>query len=71
MAGGPNATVTPRTAVPVYTRVLLNTFLTSLVVTGLCRALGRTYAWLVILGSKGPIVAAYGALGLGPVPQWA
>jgi ABC-type spermidine/putrescine transport system permease subunit I len=57
--------------VPVYTRVLLNTFLTSLVVTGLCLALGRTYAWLVILGSKGPIVAAYGALGLGPVPQWA
>ena len=87
--------------VPVYTRVLLNTFLTSLVVTGLCLALGypvayvmarrpgrvstllltvvamsfwtgflvRTYAWLVILGSKGPVVAAYGALGLGPVPQ--
>jgi putative spermidine/putrescine transport system permease protein len=87
--------------VPVYTRVLLNTFLTSLVVTGLCLALGypvayvmarrsdwlatllltvvamsfwtgflvRTYAWLVILGSKGPVAAAYGALGLGPAPK--
>jgi putative spermidine/putrescine transport system permease protein len=29
----------------------------------------RTYAWLVILGNKGPIVAAYGALGLGRPPQ--
>lgn len=87
--------------VPVYLRVLGNTFLTSLVVTGLCLVLGypvayvmarrsgwlstllltvvamsfwtgflvRTYAWLVILGSKGPVAAAYGALGLGPAPQ--
>jgi len=87
--------------VPVYTRVLLNTFLTSLIVTGLCLVLGypvayvmvrrndwvstllltvvamsfwtgflvRTYAWLVILGSKGPVAAAYGALGLGPAPK--
>jgi ABC-type spermidine/putrescine transport system permease subunit I len=29
----------------------------------------RTYAWLVILGSKGPVVAAYHALGLGPPPK--
>src|SRR5206468_471511 len=29
----------------------------------------RTYAWLVILGSKGPVAAAYGALGLGKAPQ--
>src|SRR5579871_1909080 len=29
----------------------------------------RTYAWLVILGSKGPVVAAYAALGLGQPPQ--
>jgi putative spermidine/putrescine transport system permease protein len=29
----------------------------------------RTYAWLVILGSKGPVVAAYRALGLGSAPQ--
>jgi putative spermidine/putrescine transport system permease protein len=29
----------------------------------------RTYAWLVIFGNKGPIVAAYGALGLGKPPQ--
>jgi ABC-type spermidine/putrescine transport system permease subunit I len=29
----------------------------------------RTYAWLVILGSKGPVAAAYGALGLGQAPQ--
>ena len=87
--------------VPVYARVLLNTFLTSLVVTALCLVLGypvayvmarrggwlgtalltmvamsfwtgflvRTYAWLVILGSKGPVVAAYAALGLGKAPQ--
>jgi len=86
--------------VPVYTHVMLNTFLTSLVVTALCLVLGypvayamarrtdwvstllltvvamsfwtgflvRTYAWLVILGSKGPVVAAYHALGLGPAP---
>jgi len=87
--------------VPIYTRVLVNTFLTSLVVTALCLVLGypvayvmarrggwvgtvlltivamtfwtgflvRTYAWLVILGSKGPVVSAYQALGLGPAPQ--
>jgi putative spermidine/putrescine transport system permease protein len=88
-------------AVPLYTRVMVNTFLTSLLVTGVCLVLGypvayvmarrndwvatllltvvamsfwtgflvRTYAWLVILGSKGPVVAAYQALGLGPAPQ--
>src|SRR5215813_3392901 len=87
--------------VPLYTRVLINTFLTSLVVTAACLVLGypvayvmarrsgwvgtvlltivamsfwtgflvRTYAWLVILGGKGPVAAAYGALGLGPAPQ--
>jgi putative spermidine/putrescine transport system permease protein len=87
--------------VPLYTRVLVNTFLTSLVVTACCLVLGypvayvmarrggwisttlltvvamsfwtgflvRTYAWLVILGSKGPVVAAWQALGLGQAPQ--
>jgi putative spermidine/putrescine transport system permease protein len=87
--------------VPVYTRVMVNTFVTSLVVTALCLVIGypmayvmarrpgwvptalltivamsfwtgflvRTYAWLVILGSKGPVAAAYGALGLGTAPQ--
>jgi putative spermidine/putrescine transport system permease protein len=87
--------------VPVYTQVMVNTFLTSLVVTALCLVLGypiayviarrndwvstllltivamsfwtgflvRTYAWLVILGSKGPVVAVYQALGLGPAPK--
>ena len=72
--------------VPVYTRVMVNTFVTSLIVTALCLVIGypiayvmarragwvstllltivamsfwtgflvRTYAWLVILGSKGP-----------------
>lgn len=29
----------------------------------------RTYAWLVILGNRGPVVAAFGALGLGRPPQ--
>jgi putative spermidine/putrescine transport system permease protein len=29
----------------------------------------RTYAWLVILGRKGPISAFYAAFGLGPPPQ--
>ncbi len=29
----------------------------------------RTYAWLVILGNRGPIVAAYSALGLAKPPQ--
>lgn len=87
--------------VPLYTRVMVNTFLTSLTVTGLCLVLGypvayvmarrsdwvstvlltvvamsfwtgflvRTYAWLVILGSKGPVLASYQALGLGTPPQ--
>ena len=87
--------------VPLYTRVLINTFVTSLVVTALCLVLGypvayvmarrggwvstvlltivamsfwtgflvRTYAWLVILGSKGPVVGAYQSLGLGKAPQ--
>lgn len=88
--------------VPLYTHVMLNTFVTSLVVTALCLILGyplayvmarrtdwvgtllltivamsfwtgflvRTYAWLVILGSKGPVVATYQALGLaGPPPK--
>ena len=87
--------------VPVYTRVMINTFVTSLIVTALCLAIGypiayvmarrtgwmstvlltivamsfwtgflvRTYAWLVILGNKGPVAAAYGALGLGQAPQ--
>jgi putative spermidine/putrescine transport system permease protein len=87
--------------VPVYTRVMVNTFVTSLIVTMLCLVIGypiayvmarrpgwistllltvvamsfwtgflvRTYAWLVILGSKGPVAAAYGALGLGPSPH--
>ena len=83
--------------VPLYTHVMLNTFVTSLIVTALCLVLGypvayvmarrtdwvstllltivamsfwtgflvRTYAWLVILGSKGPVVTVYHALGLG------
>ena len=87
--------------VPVYTRVMRNTFATSLIVTALCLVIGypvayvmarrsgwistvlltivamsfwtgflvRTYAWLVILGSRGPVAAAYGALGLGQAPQ--
>jgi putative spermidine/putrescine transport system permease protein len=87
--------------VPVYTRVMVNTFVTSLIVTALCLLIGypiayvmarrpgwistllltvvamsfwtgflvRTYAWLVILGSKGPVAAAYGTLGLGQAPQ--
>ena len=87
--------------VPVYTQVMLNTFVTSLIVTAFCLLLGypvayvmarrgdwvstllltivamsfwtgflvRTYAWLVILGSKGPVTGAYQALGLGPAPK--
>ena len=87
--------------VPLYAKVMVNTFQTSLIVTLACLALAyplayvmarrndavaivllvavglsfwtgfvvRTYAWLVILGSKGPVAAAYGALGLGPAPQ--
>lgn len=88
-------------SVPLYTRVLVNTFTTSLMVTAVCLALGyplayviarrndwistallvcvavcfwtgfivRTYAWLVILGSKGPVASAFAALGLGQPPQ--
>ena len=87
--------------VPLYAHVMLNTFLTSLIVTALCLALGypvayvmarrndwvstllltivamsfwtgflvRTYAWLVILGSKGPVAAVYRSFGLGPAPK--
>jgi putative spermidine/putrescine transport system permease protein len=87
--------------VPLYTRVMVNTFVTSLIVTALCLVIGypiayvmarrsgwlpavlltivamsfwtgflvRTYAWLVILGNRGPVAAAYGGLGLGPAPQ--
>jgi putative spermidine/putrescine transport system permease protein len=87
--------------VPLYTRVMVTTFATSLIVTVLCLVLGypvayvmarrrgwistlllivvaasfwtgfvvRTYAWLVILGSKGPVVGAYQAAGLGPPPK--
>jgi putative spermidine/putrescine transport system permease protein len=87
--------------VPLYTGVMVHTFLTSLTVTALCLVLGypvayvmtrrndwvatllltvvamsfwtgflvRTYSWLVILGSKGPVVAAYHALGVGEPPQ--
>jgi ABC-type spermidine/putrescine transport system permease subunit I len=29
----------------------------------------RTYAWLVILGGKGPVASSYLALGLGKAPQ--
>ena len=88
-------------AVPVYLKVLLNTFTTSLFVTVCCLALGyplayvmarrddwlssalfaivamsfwtgfvvRTYAWLVILGNKGVVVAAYSMLGIAQPPQ--
>jgi putative spermidine/putrescine transport system permease protein len=84
-------------SVPLYLRVLLNTFETSLVVTVACLLLGypvayvmtrrndwvsvallscvavcfwtgfivRTYAWLVILGNKGPVIGIYQTLGLG------
>jgi putative spermidine/putrescine transport system permease protein len=43
-----------------------------LVVVGTCFWTGfivRTYAWLVILGNRGPVTAAYAALGLGKPPQ--
>ncbi len=85
-------------SVPLYTRVLFNTFSTSLTVTAACLLLGypvayvmsrrndwvsiallacvavcfwtgfivRTYAWLVILGNKGPVIGVYQALGLDP-----
>jgi putative spermidine/putrescine transport system permease protein len=86
--------------VPLYARVIANTFVTSLTVTALCLLLGypvayvmarrrgwlstllltvvamsfwtgflvRTYAWLVILGRKGPLAAGFHALGLGAPP---
>ncbi len=88
-------------SVPLYTRVLFNTFTTSLTVTVACLLLGypvaymmtrrndwvstallicvavcfwtgfivRTYAWLVILGNKGPVIGIHQALGLGPPPR--
>lgn len=88
-------------SVPLYTRVLANTFTTSLTVTVVCLMMAyplayvmarrtdwlstallicvavcfwtgfivRTYAWLVILGNKGPVVAAYMSLGLGQPPR--
>jgi putative spermidine/putrescine transport system permease protein len=84
-------------SVPLYLRVLFNTFATSLIVTSACLLLGypvayvmtrrndwvsvallscvavcfwtgfivRTYAWLVILGNKGPVIGMFQALGLG------
>lgn len=87
--------------VPLYTRVLINTFRTSLIVTLCCLALAyplayvmarrdgaiaavllltvglsfwtgfvvRTYAWLVILGHKGPLSALFRAAGWGQPPQ--
>ena len=87
--------------VPLYGKVLLNTFKTSLIVTIACLVLGyplayvmsrrndwvavlllvavglsfwtgfvvRTYAWLVILGNKGPVAAIYGLAGWGRPPQ--
>jgi ABC-type spermidine/putrescine transport system permease subunit I len=87
--------------VPLYSKVMLNTFRTSLIVTLACLALGyplayvmarrndavaivllvavglsfwtgfvvRTYAWLVILGNKGPVAATYALAGWGKPPQ--
>lgn len=43
-----------------------------LVATGMCFWIGfvvRTYAWLIILGHRGPVHAFYTALGLGTPPQ--
>ena len=43
-----------------------------LVATGMCFWIGfvvRTYAWLIILGHRGPVNAFYAAMGLGPPPQ--
>jgi putative spermidine/putrescine transport system permease protein len=86
--------------VPLYMRVLLNTFTTSLTVTVACLMLGypvayamsrrhdwlstallicvavcfwtgfivRTYAWLVILGNRGPVIGISQAIGFAP-PQ--
>jgi putative spermidine/putrescine transport system permease protein len=87
--------------VPLYADVMVNTFRTSLIVTGACLLLGyplayvmagrndimgillliavglsfwtgfvvRSYAWLVILGNKGPVAAAYAMAGWGRPPQ--
>jgi putative spermidine/putrescine transport system permease protein len=87
--------------VPVYLKVLLNTFTTALIVTLWCLALGyplayvmatrkgtlalvlfsivamsfwtgfvvRTYAWLVMLGNKGVLVAIAALFDLGAPPQ--
>jgi putative spermidine/putrescine transport system permease protein len=88
-------------SVPLYSRVLWNTFLTSAIVTVACLLMGyplayvmarrndllamlllgtvavsfwtgflvRTYAWLVILGNKGPVAALYTVLGGSAPPQ--
>ena len=45
---------------------------TFLVAVGMCFWIGfvvRTYAWLIILGHRGPVNAFYAAAGLGPPPQ--
>jgi putative spermidine/putrescine transport system permease protein len=87
--------------VPVYLKVLLNTFTTALIVTLWCLALGyplayvmatrkgtlalilfaivamsfwtgfvvRTYAWLVMLGNKGVLVALAALFDIGAAPQ--
>jgi putative spermidine/putrescine transport system permease protein len=87
--------------VPVYLKVLLNTFTTAFIVTLWCLALGyplayvmatrkgtlalilfaivamsfwtgfvvRTYAWLVMLGNKGVLVALAALLDIGAAPQ--
>jgi putative spermidine/putrescine transport system permease protein len=87
--------------VPLYANVMVNTFRTSLIVTGACLLLGyplayvmarrndilgilllvavglcfwtgfvvRSYAWLVILGNKGPVAAVYATAGWGAPPQ--
>jgi putative spermidine/putrescine transport system permease protein len=87
--------------VPLYADVMVNTFRTSLIVTGACLLLGyplayvmarrndimgillliavglsfwtgfvvRSYAWLVILGNKGPVAAVYTMAGWGRPPQ--
>jgi len=87
--------------VPLYADVMVNTFRTSLIVTGACLLLGyplayvmarrndvigillliavglsfwtgfvvRSYAWLVILGNKGPVTAIYVMAGLSKPPQ--
>jgi putative spermidine/putrescine transport system permease protein len=87
--------------VPLYADVMVNTFRTSLIVTGACLLLGyplayvmarrndimgillliavglsfwtgfvvRSYAWLVILGNKGPVAAVYAMAGWGRPPQ--